>query len=201
MATVMQMPATESGVVFYRLTVRQFVKMIDAGVFPDGAHVELLGGVLVDKMTKNDPHNFSVHRLDKTLGRLLSTDWIVREEKSVTLGRFWRPEPDLAVVRGPDDLYRTRAPQAKDIGLVIEVADVSYAKDRGAKWRGYAAARVRIYWIVNITARQVEVYTDPTGRGLAAKYRDCVIYDADAEVPVVIEDREVGRIAVRDILP
>jgi Uma2 family endonuclease len=188
------------GIVPYRLSVRQFETMLDAGVFPDGVRVELLGGMLVDKMTKNDPHNFSVHRLDQRLGRLLSTDWIVWEEKSVTLGRSWRPEPDIAVVRGPDDLYRARTPQAKDIGLVIEVADVSYAKDRGQKWRGYAAARVPIYWIVHLAKRQVEVYTEPRGRGLAATYRDSTIYGAEAEVPVIIEGREVGRIAVRDIL-
>jgi Uma2 family endonuclease len=201
MATATRTPATGSGVVFYRLSVRQFEKMIDAGVFPDGARVELLGGMLVDQMTKNDHHNFTVGRLGKILGRLLPSDWFAREEKSVRLGLLWRPEPDVAVVRGPDDLYRDRTPQAKDIGLVIEVVDTTYAKDRGEKWRGYAAARVRTYWIVNLPARRVEVYTDPTARGLAAKYRACVTYSPGDEVPVMIEDREVGRVAVRDILP
>jgi Uma2 family endonuclease len=201
MATVTQTQAAETGVVFYRLSVRQFERMIDAGVFPEGVRVELLGGVLVEKMTKNDPHDFTVGRLGTILRRLLPSDWIVREEKSVRLGLSWRPEPDIAVVRGPDDLYRARTPQAKEIGLVIEVADVSYAKDRGAKWRGFAAARVRIYWIVNLPAHRVEVYTDPTGRGMAAKYRGCTMIGADSEVPVVIENREVGRIAVREILP
>ncbi len=45
-------PATASGLVPYRLTVRQFLKMIDAGIFRDEDHVELLGGLLVDKMVK-----------------------------------------------------------------------------------------------------------------------------------------------------
>jgi Uma2 family endonuclease len=201
MATATQTPATGSGVVPYRLTVRQFERMIDAGIFPDDVRVELLGGMLVDKMTKNDHHNFTVGRLGKILGRLLPSDWFVREEKSVTLGRSWRPEPDLAVVRGPDDRYRSRAPQAKDIGIVIEVADVSYAQDRGAKWRGYAAARVPNYWIINLPARRVEVYTDPKGRGTAAKYRASTLYDAEVKVPVLIDGWQVGQIAVRDILP
>ena len=38
--------ATGKGLVPYRLTVRQFERMIDAGIFPEGAHLELLGGCL-----------------------------------------------------------------------------------------------------------------------------------------------------------
>jgi hypothetical protein len=44
----------------YRLTVRQFETMIDAGVFHNDDRVDLLGGFLVDKMVKNDPHDFAI---------------------------------------------------------------------------------------------------------------------------------------------
>jgi Uma2 family endonuclease len=201
MATATQTPATGSGVVLYRLTVRQFEKAIDAGVFPDGDHVELLGGMLVDKMTKNPPHNIASGQARDLLARIVPAGWYVDEEKPIAIGLENRPEPDITVVRGRRNDYRRRAPGPKSLALVVEVADVSYAKDRGEKWRRYAAARVRIYWIVNLSVRQVEVYTEPTGRGPAARYRACAIYGADAAVPVVIEDREIGRIAVRDILP
>ena len=83
-------PATASGLVPYRLTVRQFLKMIDAGIFRDTDHVELLGGLLVDKMVKHDPHDFAIDMLGTNLDHLLPPDWIAREEKSVVLGRFWR---------------------------------------------------------------------------------------------------------------
>src|SRR5205823_2544334 len=127
--------------------------------------------------------------------------WILQEEKSLALGHWWQPEPDIAVMRGRWDDYRGRMPRGKDLAMVIEVADVSYPNDRGVKWRRYAAAGIPIYWIVNLPARQIEVYTDPTGRGMVGKYRDCTTYGPDAEVPVVIDGREVGRIAVRDVLP
>src|SRR5438128_4021395 len=104
MATQIQTPPrSSSGVVPYRLTVRQFEKMIDAGVFRDEDHVELLGGILVDKMKKFEPHNFGVGKLGDILRDIIKPDWIVREEKPVILGRFWNPEPDLAVVRGPHE--------------------------------------------------------------------------------------------------
>lgn len=34
-----------------------------------------------------------------------------------------------------------------------------------------------------------------------AKYRDMNAFSADAEIPVVIDGREVGTISVNDILP
>jgi Uma2 family endonuclease len=194
-------PPSRSGIVPYRLTVRQFEQMIDAGVFDDEDHVELLGGLLVDTMVKKDPHNFSVDALAEAFRDLLKPDWIVREEKSVILGRFWRPEPDVAVARGPRARYRSRAPRRADLGLLAEVADASYPKDRGTKWRKYAASGVAVYWTVNLLQRQIEVYTSPSGRGQAAAYQDVRTYGADAEVPVVLDGRELGRIRVGDVLP
>jgi Uma2 family endonuclease len=184
----------------YRLTVRQFEKMIDAGIFRDEDHVELLGGLLVDKMVKKDPHNFSVGELGELFRDALKPDWTVREEKSVVLGLFWRPEPDVAVARGPRDRYRSKAPRSADLGLLVEVADSSYAKDRGAKWRQYAASGVSVYWIVNLPERRIEVYSAPSGRGRSAVYRDVTIYGPEEEVPLILEGRELGRIKVSEVL-
>ena len=92
------------------------------------------------------------------------------EEKSLKLGRFWRPSP-IAVLRGPNERYRSSDPTSTDVSLLIEVADSSYATDRGEKWRAYAAARIPIYWIVNLDKNQIEVYCDPIGRGKKASYR------------------------------
>src|ERR1700679_1084197 len=122
-------PTAASGLVPYRLTVRQFEKMIDAGVFRDEDHVELLGGLLVDKMVKKDPHNFSVGELAELFRDFLKPNWVVREEKSMVLGLFWRPEPDLAIARGPRERYRSKGPRRADVRMLVEVADTSYAKD------------------------------------------------------------------------
>src|SRR5438105_238285 len=120
-------PRSSSGIVPYRLTVRQFERMIDAGVFRNEDHVELLGGLLVDQMTTNDPHDFAVDQFGAILTRALPLEWIARQEKSVVLGRFWRPQPDVAVARGPRERYRSSAPRVADLAMLIEVADTSYA--------------------------------------------------------------------------
>jgi hypothetical protein len=186
----------------YPLSVSQFEAMIRARIFPASARVELLAGVPVVQMTKNPPHNFTVHRLGDLLAALLAPDWIVRREMSVRLGRSWRPEPDLAVARGPDDRYRGSDPGATDLAALVEVADSSYPDpDRGLKWRGYAAARVPVYWVVNLGDRLIEVYTNPAGRGKAARYRDAATFGPGANVPVVVDGRERGRVVVNEILP
>lgn len=193
--------ATTPALVPYRLTVRQFEKMIDADVFPAGAHVELLGGRLVQKMTKNDPHDAIVGELATVLRSFLPGGRFVREEKNLRLGRHWRPAPDIAISRGQPRDFSPRSPRAEDIESLIEVANTSYAKDRGVLWRRYAASRIASYWIINLPMNQIEVYTRPAGRGNSAGYLDCATYGRDDEVPVVVEGIEVGRVAVRDLLP
>jgi len=193
-------PGSDQGRKPYRLTARQFEKMVTAGAFPDRVRLELLGGVLYRKMTKNDPHDFAVGLLGSILNRLLEPAWFAREEKSVVLGKLWRPEPDVAVVRGPRQRYRDRAPRADDLGLIIEVSDVTYSTDRGVKWRRYAAVGIGTYWIVNLAQKRVEVYNRPSGRGQAAVFQDVQFLGTDAEVPVILDGREQGRVSVQDVV-
>jgi Uma2 family endonuclease len=193
--------ATWSGVRPYRLTVRQYLAMLGTEILPDRVHVELLGGALVEKMTKYPPHDFVVGRLNRLLGRILPEPWFISEEKPVKVGRFWYPEPDIAVVWGPDDLFEKRTPAAADVGMLMEAAETSYALDRGKKWRRYASVRVPFYWIVNIPQRRIEVYGDPSGRGRSASYRQGTTFGDGETVPVILDGHEIGRLAVSDILP
>jgi Uma2 family endonuclease len=192
---------TRNGLVPYRLTVRQFLAIIEAGVFPEGRRVELIRGRLVERMTTHTPHNFAVGSLAEMLRRLVAPGWIVREEKSLVVGRDSRPEPDILVARGPSDRYRARDPEAQDVALVVEVSDSTYIKDRGPMWRLYAGAGIPFYGIVNIGQRQVEVFTGPSGQGLSAEYSGAEVFGLDAEIPVVIEGNEAGKVACKDILP
>ncbi len=193
--------ATDTGVVPYRLTVDQFFKMIGAGVFPDQARVELLEGELVERMVKNEPHNWAVETLAARFRELVAPLGFVREEKSLRIGRWSRPEPDIVVVRGQHGDYSPQAgPQAQDVLLVVEVADSTYTKDHGRMWRLYAAAGMPVYWIVNLPQRRIEVYTRPTGRGRTARYQESMTFDESTETPVVLDGREIGRVRVRELL-
>ncbi len=193
-------PTAARALKLYRLNEAQFATMCRADVFGD-RKVELLGGLLFPMVT-NPPHNRTVLRTSRGFNRLLSEeDWTVWEEKSIRLDRHWIPSPDLAIARGPEVAFATRLAAAPDLAMVVEVSDTTYAKDRGLKWRKYAAVGIPIYWIANLAKRQFEAYTDPTGRGMAAAYRQCQIHGIDAVIPLILDGREFGRIAVKDVLP
>jgi Uma2 family endonuclease len=128
--------------------------------------------------------------------------WYIRGAKPVRIpGRAGRrdskPEPDRCVVRGTILDYSRRTPGPADVGLVVEIADTSLVEDRRYATDLYGPARIPVYWIVNLVDRQVEVYTNPGPGG----YRSTEVFDEGRSVPVVIGGREVGRIAVEDVLP
>jgi Uma2 family endonuclease len=199
MATEIQADRERSRV--YRISVDQYLEMIRTGVIPESARIELLGGQLVEQMTKYPPHNLVVGRLGRMLARILPAPWFVSEEKPVKLGRFWYPEPDLAIVRGPDHRFEMKSPEAVDLAFLIEVSESSYQQDRGRKWRLYASAGVSCYWIVNLLQRRIEVHGDPSGQGRSAIYRQAEIYVEGQAIPVVIEGEQVGQILVSEVLP
>jgi Uma2 family endonuclease len=175
--------------------------MIAAGVLTENDRVELIDGQIVAKMTHNPPHDTSVDLTQSEVSAVLPEDWRVRVQSAITLpGADSEPEPDVAVVRGPARRYRRSHPRAKDIALLIEVADATLRYDRTTKHRLYAGARIPVYWIVNLIDSYVEVYTLPRG-GRSPGYRNRQDYSLSEAVPVVIEGREIARIAVQELLP
>jgi Uma2 family endonuclease len=184
----------------YRLSVEQYHQMLAAGILKDGDPVELLKGLLVRKMGKNPPHRVATGLTREVLDNLVPAGWFVDSQEPITTDDS-EPEPDISVVRGNRRQYNDRHPGPHDAGLLVEVADSSLEYDRGFKKRVYAEARVPVYWIVNIIENVVEVYTDPSGPGNQPDYRKCQIYNPAEEIPVVLDGQEVGRIAVRDLLP
>lgn len=187
----------------YRFDVRQFRRMMAAGVFED-QKVELVAGRIY-VMTDLPPHTFAVGRLYRGLLAMLAVDlWTVSQEQPVLLGRFWAPKPDISVLRGKDTNYATRHPRRRDVALLAEISDTSYHRDRGRKWRRYAAAGIATYIIVRLKGPDtvVEVWTGPTGRGMAARYSDVIRYTARAgeSFPIEIDGHEYGRIAVTDLV-
>jgi Uma2 family endonuclease len=182
------------------LTVEQYHEMARAGILVDGDRIELLEGWLVGKMTKDPPHVVSVGCIHDYLRTLVGEAWHVRIEGPVTTGDS-EPEPDISVVRGQRRDFADRHPGPEDVVLLIEVADTSLDRDRGWKKRIYAAANIPVYWVVNLVDRQVEVFTRPTGPGSQPTYASAAVFPAEDSVPVEWDGRQVGRIAVRDLLP
>jgi Uma2 family endonuclease len=184
----------------YRLSVNQYLQMARAGILTEEDRVELVEGVLVTKMGRNPPHILVTKRIYKALTAAVPRGWTVSKEDPFE-ALVSVPEPDCLVMRGSDDDYRDRLPEPQDVALVVEVSETSLAQDQQEKKRTYARAAIPVYWIVNLISRRIEVYGDPTGPDAQPDYHTRRDYGPDDEVPVVIAGREVGRLAVRDLLP
>jgi Putative restriction endonuclease len=183
----------------YRMTARQFRKAIDAGVFGE-THVELLGGVPF-VMSENPPHILAALQVHGELFALATAPhWVVNKEHRLALGQ-WLPLPDVVVLKGPKKIYGTRLARASDVALLVEVADTSYNRDSGPKLRRYATFQIPTYWIVDLNRRRVEVYSQPAGKGKHAGYGRCDTYFENDQAPVTLDGKEIGRIAVAQLLP
>lgn len=183
----------------HRFSVDQYEKMLEAGILRSEDRVELIEGIVVQKMTQHPPHAVAIDYTQDALRPLLPDGWRLREQKPIKLSNS-EPEPDLVVVRGPLQRYERRHPGPRDIALLIEVADTSLEADRQEKGRTYARARIPVYWIINLIDRQVEVYTEPKG-GKTPAYRRRTDHGIDARVSLIIEGNEVGQVSASDLLP
>ena len=184
----------------HKFTRDQYYRMVDAGVLLEGEPTELLDGWIVSKMTRKPPHDVAVWLAEDAIRQALPKGWM-RRVQSATATKTSEPEPDVSAVRGKPRDYLKGHPKPKDIGLAVEVADTSLSFDRNFKGPLYARERLPVYWIINLIDSQVEVYSEPTGRGKAAKYRQKDIYRSGDMVPLVLDGKEVAQIAVDDLLP
>jgi hypothetical protein len=183
-----------------RLSVAQYHAIIRAGVFDDDDPIELLEGWLVEKMPKKPPHSVATGLMSDAITPLLPAGWHIISQEPITTDDS-EPEPDIGAVRGKRRDYVDSHPGPKDVGLIVEVADTTLARDRGVKKTIYARARMPIYWILNLVDRCVEVYTDPTGPAKKPDYRRPEIFGAKDSVPLGLDGKEIGRLKVKLLLP
>ena len=143
----------------HRISIETYHRMIEAGEF-DEAPVELVDGVIIEKMSKSDLHILLVDYLVELLrDHCPRNEFWVRKEDPITTGRS-EPEPDVSIIDGPrPGLGAAKPTKAR---FVIEVAIHSLTLDR-AKAAHYAEAGVSEYWIVRPEARKIEVYRNPAG--------------------------------------
>jgi Uma2 family endonuclease len=149
----------------YRLSVEQYEELVAAGTLGPEDNVELLEGMLVRKMSKNDLHAYVTEILSRLFYVRCATDekWRAlsyRNQNPVSLGNSV-PEPDGVLVRGVPHTFLRRKPTARDVAVVFEVSESSLSFDRNDKSRVYAAAQIPVYVIVNLIDMKIEVYHLP----------------------------------------
>jgi Uma2 family endonuclease len=181
-----------------RWTVEEYHELIRQGTLTEDDPYELLEGWLVTKLPKGTAHDAIIDQLHELIAQLLPKPWRCRTQSAVTLSDG-EPEPDGAIVLGPATRYFNRHPGPADIAVIIEVSDTTLQRDRGIKLRSYARAGIPEYWIVNIKARAVEVYTSLKPKRKPPVYAAPRIYSKKENVPVAIEGKACGAIRVEEL--
>lgn len=180
-----------------RWTRREYGRMIDAGILHEDEPIELIEGRLLVAEPQNSPHAKAIELAADALRAAFGPGWRIRVQLPIALEPDSEPEPDVAVVAGsPRD---DREDHPSHPALVVEVADTSVRLDRTVKGRVYARGGIAEYWIVNLTARVVEVHRGPRRRsGHHARYATVTIARSGESIQPLAAPRPV---TVDDLLP
>ena len=145
----------------------------------------------------NDPHAQAIRLIPYVLMQAFPpTSETVQVQCPMRLGET-RPLPDFAAIAGTPRQITSHPTTAL---LVIEVSDTTLEFDRVDKGRLYAANGIEDYWIVNLNARCVEVYREPTSdaSGVAHYASLRTIGETEAISPLA---KPSAVIRVADLLP
>ncbi len=166
-----------------RFSVSEYHRLIADGFFARDEQFELIEGFITPKMSRGPRHDATLNRARRAIEWALPSGYVVRIQSAVTLDDS-EPEPDIAVARGDDDLYQSRHPGAKELQLVVEIADSSLDYDLNEKRRVYAVAGVCRLAVLDVVQRQVTVLGDPRGGDFRSERK----LAADEPLVVTLDD-------------
>lgn len=123
----------------YRLATSQYERMVEAGVFPEDARVELVEGELLEIAPIGRRHAAVVNRLTSAFSRAAADGRaLLSVQNPIHLDEHNEPQPDVAPLLPRDDDYEGGVPTVADVLLVVEVAATSGDYDREA-WSSRSA--------------------------------------------------------------
>lgn len=143
----------------YRLSGAQYDAMIAAGTLGEEDRVELIDGILYEKMSQDGPHTITIQSLARWLVRRCLETHDVRVQMPIRIDDRSRLEPDLAVVPGEPNDYPDQ-PAGSQVVLVVEVADRGSDRRLREKARLYAQNGVRELWVVDVQERRIELHRE-----------------------------------------
>ena len=147
----------------YKWTVEDYHQLIATGLL-EGKPVELLEGELIEMSPEGIPHSFTNRTVADYLRTLLKGKAFISEAHPITLDNS-EPEPDIAIARLPNDIYKLHHPYPQDIYWLIEVSNSTLEKDIKEKTVTYARNGIPEYWIIDLPNKKLWIFTQPDKYG------------------------------------
>lgn len=174
------------------ISVKEYDEMIEHGILTSEDRVELLNGVIIEKMPKGTKHALLNDNLADLLKEKLGNRVYVRSQNPIVLDDYSEPEPDIVLAKPPREGYLERHPNPEDILLVIEISDITLGRDRITKSLAYSKAGLQQYLVLNLQNETVEEYREPSEDGYQFKRTwrkgDSLKLEAFPEVEIKIDD-------------
>ncbi|MCM1984443.1 Uma2 family endonuclease [Lyngbya confervoides] len=148
-----------------KFTVGQYHQMIESGILTDRDRVELLRGEIIEMSPIGMQHAACVDRLTELLVGTFRGKAIVRVQNPIQLSTRSEPQPDFAILQRRSDFYANGHPQPSDVFALIEVSDTTVEFDRTVKVPLYAKDNIVEVWIVDLNAKAVQIYREPSDAG------------------------------------
>jgi Uma2 family endonuclease len=177
----------------------QYLKMAEWGWFED-RRVELIGGEIIEIASMLHPHWMAGEKVEDALRDIFGVGYRVVVQKPLRVRDDSAPEPDIAVLKGQLSDFENGLPTSAL--LVVEISDATLRTDRTDKASLYASAGIEDYWIVNLKARQLEIYRTPIESKKAKfgwDYKDKTTYKQDDTILPLAAPK--AKIKVADLLP
>lgn len=143
------------------ISVLEYHKMGEVGIFKDDDKVELLNGEIIQISPINTKHSSHVKRITALFYSILNNNATIGIQDPVTIPELPESEPNITISKFDANFYADKNPHPEDILILIEVSDSTLQKDKLVKLPIYASAKIKEYWIVNLVDSCIEVYKKP----------------------------------------
>ena len=177
-----------------KFTVNEYHRLIDESFFAEKENIELIRGEIIKMSPKRTPHCVCNSLLWKTMYNLIGDRAEIRVQEPIFIPPNSEPEPDVVIAVNKDDNYLSSHPTPNDILLVVEISDstLQYDSPKETLREGetkiplYAEAGINTYWIINLSDRHLEAYTQPLkdAKGkFAYRSKQIVLVDETITIP------------------
>ena len=150
------------------ITVAEYARMVQIGVFPKDERLELAEGHIVSLAPVSATLAGLVERLDRLFADETTTRLIVSVHDHIRLARSVL-RPSLVLLKLRDDNYFSQPPAASDALLVVEAADGPADYAREFKLPLYGRGGIVEAWLLDGPSGSIEVYRRPGGAGYREK--------------------------------